>query len=435
MLSAVLSFGSCREQKPPAGPGQENIPQAILDEFESLYPSATDIRWTRKDDEYAIASFRLSVAKTAEYASQNTAWFELNTGTWGMTETEIVFDRLPAEVKAAFNSGEYAQTPWKLDDYEIDILYRGEGAETLYVIEVEKTENGRKTEMKLYYTAAGTLTKVFGKEENYAGYFPQTVPETVGSWIQQHFPGATILETDYDRSGYEVEIYHDGLKHDVLFSVSSQWRCTETDYGRRYTELIPGNVLDALENEYSLPEWRIDEVKKYASAERTYYIFELEREHAVWDDEKKVYVGEDGTLGTIRPGSDESGSIPVPEEVSALIEQKYPGAVIIEKDYDDGYLEIEIRHGNIEKKSIFDSRNEWVGTEYTLHRFDDLPQTVQNALIEDSDFDSNGIESIEATETADGLTYEIEVESGHSEIKYYIDESGSIRHKEKETDD
>ena len=163
VVGAALSlFASCQKETGSGGPG--TIPQSVLNQFASLYPTATNVQWTTKGNDYAIATFTLT--NTKANGAQNSAWFALQSGSWGMTETEILFDQLPEAVKTAFNASEYAQAPWYLDDQEIDVIYRGEGQETLYVIEVEQRDNNQTIEMKLYYTADGTLTKEFGKVSN-----------------------------------------------------------------------------------------------------------------------------------------------------------------------------------------------------------------------------------------------------------------------------
>lgn len=422
---------SCQKEQGTGAPGA--IPQAVLDQFASLYPTATNVQWATKGTEYAIATF--SLTNTKANGSQNSAWFALQNGSWGMTETEITFDQLPEAVKTAFNASEYAQSPWYLDDREIDIIYRGEGQETLYVIEVEQRDNNQEIEMKLYYTADGTLTKEFGKEEDYSGYFPQELPTTMESWIETNYPGATIIEIDHEGAGYEAEIYHEGLKHDIVFTANSEWSYTETDYERNYS-LVPQVVRDAVDAQYNSSEWRIDDVKKYVSTTTTYYIFDLERTTGR-DDEQKVYVGEDGVLTQTRPGygngaqGDAGAGIPVGEDISAFIAENYPGASVIERDYDKGYQEIEIWHDNVEKTLKFNSSNAWVSTEYDLRQFSQLPQAVQDGLAADQDFSATGVEDIEVTEQASGsTTYKVEVKSGRMEIQYRVDATGKILSKE-----
>lgn len=436
VVGAALSlFASCQKENGTGGPG--TIPQSVLNQFASLYPTATNVQWATKGNDYAIATFTLNSTKAT--GSQNSAWFALQNGSWGMTETEILFDQLPEAVKTAFNASEYAQAPWYLDDQEIDVISRGEGLETLYVIEVEQRDNNQTLEMKLYYTANGTLTKEFGKEEDYSGYFPQQLPTSIESWINSNYPGATIIEIDHEGAGYEAEIYHEGIKYDIVFTANSEWSYTETDYERSHLSLIPQTIRDAVNAQYNSTEWTTDDVKKYTSATITYYIFELERSKSSRDEEQKVYVLEDGTLSQTRPGYENGAQgnagagIPVSEKISNFIAERYPGAAVIDRDYKKGYQEIDIWHDNAEKSLKFNAKDEWVSSEYDLLRFDQLPQNIQNALTADTEFVVAGVEDIEVTELANGTsTYEVEVKNGRQEITFRVDGNGNIS---KEYDD
>ena len=148
---------------------------------------------------------------------------------------------------------------------------------------------------------------------------------------------------------------------------------------------------------------------------------------------------EDGTLSLTRPGyengaqGDAGAGIPVGADISAFIAENYPGASVIERDYDKGYQEIEICHDNVEKTLKFTSNNAWVSTEYDLRQFNQLPQNIQDALTADAEFVATGVEDIEVTELANGTTtYEVEVKSGRLEITFRVDGNGNIS---KEYDD
>ena len=107
-----------------------------------MYPNATNISWEQKG-EYAVASFSQPQTKAAEHNTK--AWFHLTSAEWGMTDMDIPFNMLPQAVLSAFNESEYSKAPWTHDD-EADKIQR-KNAETLYVIDVEKTENGTETDI------------------------------------------------------------------------------------------------------------------------------------------------------------------------------------------------------------------------------------------------------------------------------------------------
>ena len=94
-------------------------------------------------------------------------------------------------------------------------------------------------------------------------------------------------------------------------------------------------------------------------------------------------------------------------DVAALIEQMYPGATILEKDWDDGYLEVEIWHDGREKNVYFNGAGDWVWTEWDVRR-SELPDAVLNTL--DSEYPGAEIDDVKFVETPSGEFYLIELE-------------------------
>ena len=107
-----------------------------------------------------------------------------------------------------------------------------------------------------------------------------------------------------------------------------------------------------------------------------------------------------------------SGTI-VGGEVEAFVSQQYPGAVIVEKDYDDGYLEVEIRHEGREKEVLFDGRNDWVLTRWDVS-YRDLPEAVVEAFRQ-SDYARWEVDDIYYAETPSGEWYVFEVEDDRTD--------------------
>ena len=172
LLVSALALAGCdkNEDNGSREPAVSQQAQAALAE---KYPAATNVRWTAKD-QYFVASFSLPASR-AEAGNDLAAWFD-NGGAWYMTETDIPFTVLPQAVQTAFNASEYAAAPWTVDD--VDMLER-EGVETIYVIEVEKRENGIETEVDLYYSADGVLVKMLtdsAPDYDYGDYIPSRPP-------------------------------------------------------------------------------------------------------------------------------------------------------------------------------------------------------------------------------------------------------------------
>ncbi len=79
-----------------------------------------------------------------------------------------------------------------------------------------------------------------------------------------------------------------------------------------------------------------------------------------------VYVDDTGIIE--RPVIDmgQTGGLPSGGDVESFIEKKYPGARILERDYDDGFLEVEILHDGTKKELKFNGCDEWVRTEWEI---------------------------------------------------------------------
>lgn len=412
---------------------ESQVPKAVLAEFEQKYPDATNVTWAKKYNSYAVASFTTNGQKAA--AKDHTAWFEWGTGKWNMTEIEMPYAMIPDAVKTAFEASDYSKSPWVTDD-EVDYLQRPGNAEALYVIQVEKKESGVETEMDFYYTADGILVKEIAdveKDNDYHDYLPQTPSDAISAWLTQNYPGARMVDIEREHNSTEIEFVHGGLKYEAVFDSSGQWVYTKTDLGRNYARLVPEVVLSALTGKYSTGEWRVDDAEEFLSATNHYYCFELERIRSAWDDETDVYISADGTFIDRPQNPDisggENGNVPVAEDLLTFIEQKYSGAVVVGKEYDDGLLEIKIKHDGLIKEVKFNGRNEWVETEYDLYSYDALPQAVRATLEADKDFRKVNME-MEVKEKPSDTIYTIEIETARMEVQYVINAAGTLLHKE-----
>lgn len=402
-----------------SNPVPENIPEKVILEFNAKYPNATNVTWSTKDT-YAVANFYLPSTRTESHEPNNTAWFNM-AGHWNMTETEISYQQLPEAVKTAFEASPYAS--WRIDN-EIDKLQRSDNNETLYIIEASQKEGNVETEVDLYYTEEGILVKEIVNAEadnDYHEYLPQQPEGNIQTWLDQNFPNVRIVDYDCEQNGTEVEIIANGLKHEILFDNQQQWVYTKTEYERRDLTQIPTSILNHLRTSpYYTSDNAIDDVEKYTTRDNgTYYCFELK---TAYDDDVKVYVNETGIISRPQNGNDGGNSnVPVEDELQNFIDQKYPGAIILEKDYDHGYLEIDILHDGIEKEIKFNGQNQWVRTEWEVRQLPDAVKntiTAQGYTLDDNEFGY--------VETADSIWYEVEVRKGRDELKLYISPTGEI---------
>lgn len=397
------------------------IPEAIRSAFYAQYGDGARVQWSKKDG-YAVADF-----DGAGPGGEQTVWYGMTDGAWAMTEAEILFSALPESVAAAFAATEYAAAPWHVGR-EVDVLRRSAG-ETLYVIEVEKNENGRETEADLFFTEAGVLAKVVldaDREAGYSGYLPQQPGGSIEAWLAEHFPGAGIVDVERENGGTEVEIVWDGLAHDIIFDATGNWVRTKTEYGRRDLDRVPQAVI--LAAEAAAPGAVVEEVERYETAANgIYYVVDMENGRY---DDMELYIDEQGNVME-RPQQPDRGEgsvgtgVPVADDVAAAIGERYPGAVILEKDYDDGYMEIDIRHDGRIKEVRFNGRGEWVDTTWDV-RPDELPAAVSISLAEN--YAAWRASEAEAVEFELGRFYLVELDGMHSaaELKVKLAENGHV---------
>ena len=414
----VLALTACDKNDNGPGPDTQEVSERAKAALVAKYPGASNVRWLSKGD-YVVASFSLPAVSAVENDGTDlAAWFD-NGGAWYMTETDIPFTALPEAVRTAFEATEYASAPWRVDD--VDKLER-EGVETVYVIEAEKKENGRETEVDLYYSPDGVLVKKItdaAPDYDYGDYIPSKPTGGIDNYISTNYPNARVTDIDHEHGMTEVEILDGRTPRELLFDNTGAWVYTKTEV---YGYEVPEAVKSALAaSEYA--NYFIDDIDHYKTAEGEFYRYDLESVNG----DVKVDITPDGTLTVVEPSSGKPGQGNgqlVNAAVTEFISTKYPGARILEYDYDDGLLEVEIWHENREKKAYFNGRNEWVYTEWDIRRHE-LPKAVVDAIAA-SQWASFSIDDIEYVQTPSGEYYLVELERGKQEVELRVKADGTI---------
>ena len=265
ILVSGLAFTSCNDDDDNYTPDGK-----IQEAFITKYPNAERVEWEKKHDHY-VADFYLD-------GIEREAWINAQ-GEWVMTESDIRFDNLPAEVQTAFNASEYKA--WKIDD--VDMLERVE-MEPVYVIEVEQG----KQEFDLYYAADGTLVKAVEDTDNDDEHRPASVPEALKTIIDTRYPGAVILDMDIEKGITEIDIRHDNKSKEVHFNAQNEW--TYTSWDVREAE-VPANVMKTVKDNYG--SYTIDDIEYEERPDGDVYVFELEKQgsndiHVIVDTEGNI---------------------------------------------------------------------------------------------------------------------------------------------------
>lgn len=419
VAAAALVMTGCQKSGEERTPEQATVSPQVMAAFADRFPGAENVRWSMKGG-YAVANFYWVDSRAADHTPNHSAWFGNADGQWTMTETEILYSALPQSVKSAFEKSEYAA--WERDE-EVDVLYRSEEVvSTVYVIEVEERASGR--ELDLYYAPEGELVKVVadaGPDYDYGDFIPSQPAKGIEEYIRTNHPNARVIDVDAEYEGTEVELIDGGVKRELFFDRSDAWQYTKTEIRRSE---LPEKVKQAWDaSEYAESKgYRLDDADHFKTAKQgEFYRLELESRRG----DVKVKITPEGEVSLYEPVVD--GGAGVSTEVDAFIRKNYPGATIVEKEYNNGYLEVEIRHEGREKEVLFNGAGAWVKTSWEVRR-NELPAKVE-AAIKGSEYASWEYEGADVVQTPKEMWYEVELEDERSdrEVTLRIAEDGTIR--------
>ncbi len=120
---------------------------------------------------------------------------------------------------------------------------------------------------------------------------------------------------------------------------------------------------------------------------------------------------------------DDDNNVAINDNVRTYINTHYPGAVILEAEYNYGYLEVDIYHDTLNKDVYFDNDDAWVKTTWDVAIIT-LPEAVTAAIT--TAYPDYRIDDAEYVETPDGTYYSIELEQGERDIYIKITSDGTI---------
>lgn len=386
-------------------------------------------------------TFFFEAART-ESRANNAAWFENANGQWAMTETNIDFAALPQAVREGFDASKYTEAEGWTRTGKVDKLERkevvgaggSEGVTVVYVIGVTRTADGITTGMDLYFSTEGVLVNEVtnAADDGYEDYIPEKPAAGIEQQIQGYLDdngGGSVIDVDREYGGTEVELVCGGYKHELYFDAQGNRIYAKIEYGRRdIGSAVPEAIYNAVAADQQLSSPNdIDDIEKWSLDKATadgisvFWCVEVETRHKEVD----IYVNDSPVRIIPRPvidmGNTGGNGLPVEDEIERFLNDRYPGAKVVERDYDDGCLELTILHENLRKEVLFDGRNNWLRTEWELHR---LPQNILDAVqqagytLDDDEF--------ECIETSGGMWYEFEARKDRREYDLRVDTNGNI---------
>lgn len=275
----------------------------------------------------------------------------------------------------------------------------------------------------MYYSEDGVLVKEIldaNQNPDYTDLLPTQPANDVYSWVESKYPGARIVDVEFEDGGVEVEFIFENIKHDALLTAGYEWIYTKKDYNKN-SSVLPEAAKSHITTTY--PNYYIDDIEYYeTNSKGNFYSVEIEGRN---DNDIELYFDENGNVMNSKPnfGDDINGGISAGTAIQAVLDEKYPGAVIKEKGHDDGLTEIEIIHDGIEKDVYFNGKDEWVRTEYET-TYNNLPEAVRNYI--SANYSSYENEA-DAVETPAGDWFEIEARKGGAEYDVLINKDGTLK--------
>ncbi len=251
-----------------------SVPEAVRSAFTQKYGNV-GVDWDL-EGQYFVAEFRKD-------SREHEAWFTTG-GVWNMTTIDYgkSITGLPSAVQEGFNASPYTNANgWIIDD--VDKIERS-NYDDVFKIEVEQRGNPEKD---LYFDANGNLFReAAGHDNRNEGMLQNNngMPAEIKGQVDEKYPNARIVDFEFERNQYEVELIFNNQSIEMVFDNSYKWVKTLTDMKRQ----IPSDVKKAVNAKY--PDKRIDDCDLVETADgEKYYLVDLDN-HAM-----DLKVSEDGS--------------------------------------------------------------------------------------------------------------------------------------------
>ena len=241
--------------------------------------------------------------------------------------------------------------------------------------------------------------------------------------LNAKYPKASRVEWEQEK-GYQVAEFHEkGVKSKAWFNNDGKWIMTKSDI--KYSALPAAIRSNVEKGEYN--GWKKEEADKIERAGMpAVYVLEMKKD----GQETELYYTENGELMKVLADGQKKPKltcIPLDQSIRDKITIKYPKAVIIEADEENGMLEIDILDQGENKEMTFTPQNEWISTTWNIRK-NEIPAAV-NAILDEAPYKDYRIDDIHFVETPSKSYYWLELEKGNSEVKLAITPEGEIIQK------
>lgn len=245
--------------------------------------------------------------------------------------------------------------------------------------------------------------------------------EVITSAFHTMYPDATHVEWEREREYYVVEFRHDGKEKDGWFDVGGVWLLTETDIP---VSQLPQVIKDDVANS-DYKDWRIEDVDYIERKDMDpVYIVEMEK----GESEVDLVYSTDGVFLKVINDHESAYPEPVESRIIQIVNEKYPGAKILEIDREGNVIEVDLINGNIYFEMLLDNQYNWIQTVYEI-RWSDTPEIIKTALQRDG-YSFNVSEDevdkiIRPAKDGEVTIYKIELDREPRDLIIYYDEAGN----------
>lgn len=260
-----------------------------------------------------------------------------------------------------------------------------------------------------------------GCSDNDDDFIPDDV---VVNSFNTKYPDAKRVSWETKDSYKVADFVYDNKETEAWYDAQGKWYMTETDIS---FDQLPVPIQEAFVlSQYS--GWKVDDVDMIERFNtETIYVIEVEK----GKEEIDLYYTADGLL--VKEVAEDTGKPHLPlvitEAVEKFLNEKYAGAKILEYDIEKDGIEVDIIYQNIHKEVRFNTKGEWVKTEWDVRKSDVTP-VVLTAI--EKEYPGYDIDDIEIHESPSGLLYVFELEKGNEELKVYVTVDGVITDSKKD---